>query len=185
MRDDYKEALRQNPISKMIILATTVDGYVSKMICQLWKQQIALDIDVDIFIENLINFHYFEAVSNENMETKMNDPREKLTQLIRNKRGRAKEMTRNRIQLPARVSWEIWWPLQNHSSLKERKLSIGPKSKLVMLLHIRNSKTSWKSLTILVTFRFEMCWIQQVLLACYCKNDQTVLETNMMRCVIW
>ena len=35
MRDDYKEALRQNPISKMIILATAVDGYVSKMICQL------------------------------------------------------------------------------------------------------------------------------------------------------
>ena len=35
MRDDYKEELRQNPIIKMIILGTTVDGYVSKMIYQL------------------------------------------------------------------------------------------------------------------------------------------------------
>ena len=50
-----------------------------------------------------MNLHYFEAVSNENMEKKMNDPREKLTQLIRKKTGHAKEMTRNRIQLPAKV----------------------------------------------------------------------------------
>ena len=45
-------------------------------------------------------------------------------------------------------------------------------------MHVRNSRTSWWSLRILVIFRVGMCWIHQALCACYCQSYQAVLETN-------
>ena len=46
MRGHCKEKLRQNSIIKTNVPAVTVDEGVSKMMCQLLKQQSAPDIDI-------------------------------------------------------------------------------------------------------------------------------------------
>ena len=99
MRGYCKEELRQKPIIKKSVPAVTVDEGVSKMMCQLLKQQSAPDIDIDIFSGNPMNFHYFMAVFNEIVEKKVDDPRGNLTRLIRYPTGDA--IAKNCIQLPA------------------------------------------------------------------------------------
>ena len=78
MRGHCKEKLRQNSIIKTNVPAVTVDEGGSKMMCQLLKQQSALDIDIDIFSGNPMDFHYFMAVFKERVEKKVDDPRGKI-----------------------------------------------------------------------------------------------------------
>ena len=78
MRGHCKEKLRQNSVIKTNVPAVTVDEGVSKMMCQLLKQQSAPDIDIDIFSGNPMDFHYFMAVFNETVEKKVDDPRGKI-----------------------------------------------------------------------------------------------------------
>ena len=79
---------------------------ISKMMCQLLKQQSAPDIDIDIFNVNSMTFHYFMAVFNEIMEKKVNDPRGKLTRLIKYTTGDEKETLKNFIPLAAEIGFE-------------------------------------------------------------------------------
>ena len=67
-----------------------VDEGVSKMMCQLLKQQSAPDIDIDVFSRNPMDFHYLMAVFNEIVEKKVDDPGGKLTRLIKYTAGDAK-----------------------------------------------------------------------------------------------
>ena len=55
-----------------------VDKGVSKMMCQLLKEQSAPDIDIDVFSRNPMDFHYLMAVFSEIVEKKVGDPRGKL-----------------------------------------------------------------------------------------------------------
>ena len=64
MRGHSKEYLRQKPIIKKSVPAVTDDEGVSKVMCQLLKQQSAPDFDIDIFSGNLMDFHYFMFVFN-------------------------------------------------------------------------------------------------------------------------
>ena len=102
-RGHLKEELRQKPNIKKNIPAVAVDEGVSKMMCQLLKQQSAPDIDIDVFSGNPMDFHYFIAVFNEIIENKVDDHRGKLTQLINYTTGDAKEMAKKCIQLPAEI----------------------------------------------------------------------------------
>ena len=97
MRGHFKEELRQKPKIKKNVPAVAVDEGVSKMMCQLLKQQSAPDIDMDVFSGNPMDFHYFMAVFNEIVEKKVDDPRRKLTPLIKYIAGDAKEMAKNCI----------------------------------------------------------------------------------------
>ena len=45
---------------------------MSKMMCQFLKQQSTLDLDIDIFSENPMCFHYFMAMFNEIVGEKIN-----------------------------------------------------------------------------------------------------------------
>ena len=60
------------------------DG-VSTMRCQLLKQQLAPDTDIDIFSGNPMDFHYFMGVFMEIVDKKECDTRQKLMQLIKDK----------------------------------------------------------------------------------------------------
>ena len=106
MRDHCKEKLRQKSIIKKNVPAVTVDEGVSKMMCQLLKQQSALHIDIDIFSGNPMDFHYFMAVFNEMVEKKVDNPRGKVTRLIKYTAGDAKEMVKKCIQLAAEIGFE-------------------------------------------------------------------------------
>ena len=90
VRGHCKEELRQKPNIKKNVPAVKVDEGVSKMMCQLLKQQSAPDIDIDVFSRNPMDFHYLMAVFNEIVEKKVDDPGGKLTRLIKYTTGDAK-----------------------------------------------------------------------------------------------
>ena len=75
VRGHCKEELSQKPNIKKNVPAVAVDEGVSKMMCQLLKQQSASDIHIDVFSGNPMDFHYFMAVFNELVEKKVDDPR--------------------------------------------------------------------------------------------------------------
>ena len=76
------------------------------MMCQLLKQQSAPDIDIDILSGNPMDFYYLMAVFSEIVEKKVDDPRERLTRLIKYTAGDANEMVKNCIQLTAEIGFE-------------------------------------------------------------------------------
>ena len=59
---------------------------------QLLKQQAALEVEVDVEVsdENLLNFKCFMSLFKEVVETKVDDPRGRLTRLIRYPSGEVK-----------------------------------------------------------------------------------------------
>ena len=54
-----------------------------EMLCKMMKQQSELEIALDVFGGNLLDFHYFMAVVREPVEKKIEDPHERLTCLIK------------------------------------------------------------------------------------------------------
>ena len=55
---------------------------ISEMLCKLLKLHAAPDVDVELFNGNTLNYHYFMALFKEVVESKINDPRGRLTRLI-------------------------------------------------------------------------------------------------------
>ena len=74
---------------KKSVPAVTVDEGVSKMMCQLLKQQSVSDIDIDVFSGNPMDFSHFMATFNKILE-KVDDCGGKLTWLIQYTAGDAK-----------------------------------------------------------------------------------------------
>ena len=91
-KQPYSQATVQNiPTNNQ----TTAD-----ILCQLLKQQSAPDVDIEVFDGNLLNFKYFTSIFKEVVESKIEDPRGRLTRLIRYTSGEAKELVKNCIYLP-------------------------------------------------------------------------------------
>ena len=65
------------------------------MMCNLLKRQPALDVDIDEFDGNPINYHYFIAIFKEAVESKIDDPRGCLARLIKYTKGEAKELIKH------------------------------------------------------------------------------------------
>ena len=57
--------------------------------CNLLKRQAALDVDIDKFDGNPINYHYFTAIFKEIVESKIDDRRECLARLVKYTKGEA------------------------------------------------------------------------------------------------
>ena len=70
------------------------------------NQQSVTEIDIDVFGGNPLEFHYFMTVFDEAVEKKIDDPRGKLTRLIKYTTGEVKEMVTNCIQLPPKEGYE-------------------------------------------------------------------------------
>ena len=53
------------------------------ILCKLLQQQAAPEVDIEYFDDNPLNYHYFMALFSEVVETKIDDPRGRLTRLIK------------------------------------------------------------------------------------------------------
>ena len=71
----------------------------TNVLCQLLKQQAAPDVEIDTFDGNLLNYFYFMTLFKVAVERKIEDPKGRLTRLIRFTTGKAKELIQHFIQL--------------------------------------------------------------------------------------
>ena len=74
--------------------------------CQLLKHQSAPDLDIDVFDGNPLNFKYFMTLFREVVESKIEDPCGRLTRLIKDTTGEAKELIQHCIEKPANKGYE-------------------------------------------------------------------------------
>ena len=79
---------------------------LQEMMYMLLKRQPTLDVDIDKFDGNPINYHYFIAIFKEVVESKINDPQECLARLIKYTKGEAKELIKNCIQHPPELGYQ-------------------------------------------------------------------------------
>ena len=70
------------------------------VLCQLLKKEAVPEVDIEVFDGNLLNFKYFISLFKENVEMKLDDPRGRLTHLIKYMSGEAKELVKNCLYLP-------------------------------------------------------------------------------------
>ena len=56
---------------------------------------------MEVFDGDLLNFKYFVSINQEVVETKLEDPRGRLTQLIQHTSGEGKDLAKKCIYLPA------------------------------------------------------------------------------------
>ena len=84
----------------------STDTSVADMLCKMMKEQSAPEIDLDVFDGNPLNFDYFMALFREAIGKKIEDPRGRLTRLIKYTKGEVKDLIKNYIQLPAKDGYE-------------------------------------------------------------------------------
>ena len=77
------------------------------ILCKLLQQQAAPEVDIECFDGNSLNYHYFMALFSEVVETKIDDPRGRLTRLIKYTVGEPKELIKHCIQLPHNRGYQI------------------------------------------------------------------------------
>ena len=68
--------------------------------CKLLSQQSAPNVDIDMFDGNPLEFNYFMSIFEEIVESKVVNPRGKLTRLINYTKGEVKELVKYCIQQP-------------------------------------------------------------------------------------
>ena len=76
------------------------------MMSILLRQQAPPNVDIDIFTGDPVDYHYFIAVFDKVVEKKIDDPRGRLTRLIKYTDGQPKEMIKHCIQQSAAASYK-------------------------------------------------------------------------------
>ena len=71
---------------------------VTDMMYKLFLQQISPDIEIDVPIGNPLEFNYFISLFEQVVESKIEDPRGRLTCLIKFTRGEDKELVKHCTQ---------------------------------------------------------------------------------------
>ena len=84
-----------NSVERKNITETSSDA-----LCKLLQLQAAPEVDMEQFDDNPLNYHYFMALFAEVLETKIEEPRGRLTRLIKFTTGEARELIKHCIQLP-------------------------------------------------------------------------------------
>ena len=79
---------------------------IAEVLCNLLKQQSTPDIDLDVFDGNPLEYHYFMTLFHELVEKRIEDPRGRLTCLIKYTKGDPKEMIMHCVQQPATVGYD-------------------------------------------------------------------------------
>ena len=72
----------------------------SDILYKLLQQQAAPEVDIEYFNGNSLNYHYFMAPFSEVVETKIDNPRGRLTRLIKYTMEEPKELIKHCIHLP-------------------------------------------------------------------------------------
>ena len=76
------------------------------MLCNLLKQQLAPDVDLDVFDGNPEEYHNFMTLFHELVEKQIDDPRVRLKRLIRYTKGDPKDMIQHCVQQPTSVGYK-------------------------------------------------------------------------------
>ena len=71
------------------------------MLCKLLKVQSAPDVDMECFDGNVLEYHYFMGLFREIVESKVEDPRGRLTRLIKYTIRDSRDLIKHCIQLPS------------------------------------------------------------------------------------
>ena len=79
---------------------------IAEVLCNLVKQQPTPDVDLDVFDGNPLEYHYFMTLFHELVEKRIEDPRGRLTCLIKYTKGDLKEMIKHCVQQPAAVGYD-------------------------------------------------------------------------------
>ena len=82
------------------------DGEVSKILCKLIQQQGALEVDIDTFSADSLEYHYYMEPFKEVVGKKTEDPRGRLSRLIKYTAGEAKDLIKHCIQQPSAEGYE-------------------------------------------------------------------------------
>ena len=78
----------------------------SDALCKLFQLQAAAEVDMEQFDGNPLNYQYFMALFAEVVEKKIEEPRERLTRLIKFTTGEARELIKHCIHLPRSRSYQ-------------------------------------------------------------------------------
>ena len=76
------------------------------MLCKLIQRQGASEDDIDIFSGDPLEYHYFMEVFKGVVEKKIENPRERLTRLIKYTTGEAKDLIKHCMQQPSAEGYE-------------------------------------------------------------------------------
>ena len=79
---------------------------ITSMLCNLLKQQSAPDVGLDVSDGNPLQYHNFMTLFHELVEKQIDDPRSRLTRLIRYTKGDPKDMIQHCVQQPRSVGYK-------------------------------------------------------------------------------
>ena len=121
----------------------------SDILYKLLQQQAAPEVDIEYFDGNPLNYHYFMVLFSEVVETKIDDPRGRLTRLIKYTMREPKELIKHCIQLPQDRGYQtavtLWEKTYGNPhkilSSDRREVKDWPQIKLVMEKHSENFTT--------------------------------------------
>ena len=85
--------------SHVILLLITIASLGKSQKCQLLKQQGAPEVEIDVFSGDPLEYHYFMEIFKEVVEKRIEDPRGRLTRLIKCTSGEAKDLIKHCIQV--------------------------------------------------------------------------------------
>ena len=74
-------------------------------VCNLVQQQSAPDVDLDVFDGDPLEYHYFMTLFHKLVDRRIEDPRVKITHLIKYTKGDPKEMIKHCVQQPVAVRY--------------------------------------------------------------------------------
>ena len=87
-------------------LDRTVTAGQAGIICNLLKQQSAPDVDLDVFDGNSLEYHNFMKLFHELVEKRIDDPKGRLTRLIRYTKGDPNDIIQHCVQQPPSVGYK-------------------------------------------------------------------------------
>ena len=111
---------------------------ISQILCKLLKLHAAPEVDIEPVDGNTLNYHYFMVLFKEVVESKIDDPRGRLTGLIKYTTGDAKELIKHCIRLPSNEGFK------NVKYLLERFMGIHIK----FLFHIEGKSSNGHKLNL-------------------------------------
>ena len=137
--------------------------------------QSAPDVDIETFDGNVLNYHYFIALFREVVESKVDDPRGKLTRLIKYTSGDARELIKHCIQLPSNERFK-------HVKYLLEKVNGNPHK---VLASYRKEVKTWQPVKFGYAIAFR--WFHNFLLRCksVATNQRwNTLDTPSVLCML-
>ena len=92
---------QEAPVPEGEASTITQNRPIDQILCTMMRQQLAPEVDMEVYDGNPLNYNYFLATFKEVVENNIDDPRGRLTRLIKYTKGEAKDAIKHCIELPA------------------------------------------------------------------------------------